>query len=281
MHFGVDVQAVRDRAPVYSMGSGTIVGVSGRHRAHFTITGSSSALYAYWHARLLNRLGVGSYVRRGEMVAHVMPESHHVHVAEWDAACGWVDPRRPTGVLRDAGDRERPTIGPLTAYVADAAAFAPASTFVDPADQADHSTPLALDALHGVVDFRASVIDMPAHRMAFQPQLPLEVAAIRGYLAPPGNRRRVIGSVRLIFDDARLLRPIGRWHRWAFGTFRKNGCYSRPQGRCAADYVWHVGGRNGWNVDRLPNGRYDYCVQAITLSGVKQHRCTPVAIRHG
>jgi hypothetical protein len=44
--------------------------------------------------------------------------------------------------------------------------------------------------------------------------------------------------------------------------------------------TWHVGGPHGWEVNRIPNGQYQYCVQAITINGVKSHRCTPVTVRH-
>lgn len=261
------------------MSSGTVMGVSPR-RAHFSI-GSGNGFYLYWHARLVNRLGPGSRVTRGEFVADVQAGRHHVHVAESESGCGLVDPRRPTGVLRDPENQERPRIGPISAYIADRHAFAPVDTEVDPAQLSDPATPLSLDDLHGAVDFRASLTDIPVHKMRHQPQIPLEVAAIRGYLAPAENRRRVLGTVRRVYDGARFFRPTaGIWHVWAFGTFRQNLCYKTAHGPCAADYVWHVGGPHGWDVNRIPNGHYQYCVQAITINGIKSHRCTPVTVRH-
>jgi hypothetical protein len=275
----VDVQMVRDRAPVFAMSSGRIVGIS-PHRAHSSI-GGPHGIYVYWHARLRARLSRGTVVSRGQRVATDIQPFHHVHVSELNRHCGFVDLRRPTGVLHDPRDRERPRIGPISAYVANRRAFKPADPTVDPAQATDPATPLTLNDLHGVVDFRAGVTDMPIHRMVRQPQLPLEAAAIRAYLAPAHDRLRVIGHVRNVFDGSRLLKPAaGLWHVWAFGTFRQNGCYFSPQAPCAADYVWHVGGPRGWNVNRLPNGDYQYCVQAITINGVKQHRCTDITVRH-
>ncbi len=87
--------------------------------------------------------------------------------------------------------------------------------------------------------------------------------------------------MRRVYDGARFFRPTaGIWHVWAFGTFRQNLCYKTANGPCAADYVWHVGGPHGWDVNRIPNGHYQYCVQAITINGIKSHRCTPVTVRH-
>ena len=179
-------------------------------------------------------------------MADVQAGRHHVHVAESESGCGLVDPRRPTGVLRNPENQERPRIGPISAYIADRHAFAPVDTEVDPAQLSDPATPLSLDDLRGAVDFRASLTDIPVHKMRHQPQIPLEVAAIRGYLAPAENRRRVLGTVRRVYDGARFFRPTaGIWHVWAFGTFRQNLCYKTAHGPCAADYVWHVGGPHG------------------------------------
>jgi hypothetical protein len=279
VHFGVDVQAVHDRARVYSMASGTLLSVS-PHRAHFSI-GGRSGTYIYWHARLLKRFSPGAHMYRGQLVARIVPGYYHVHLSESAPGCGLVDPRRPTGALHDPRNQERPRIGPITAYRGNRRAFAVHDASTNPSQQTDRATPLALSDLHGVVDFRAGITDMPIHRMRDLPQLPLEAAAIRGYLAPATNGRRVFGHIRRVFDGSGLLGPAaGLWHIWAFGTFRQNGCYFSDQATCDADYVWHVGGPRGWDVDRLPNGSYQYCVQAITINGVKEHRCTPITVRH-
>jgi len=264
---------------VYSMASGTLVSVS-PHRAHFSIRGGDGT-YIYWHARLLNRFSLGAQIGRGQLVARIVPGYFHVNVAESAPGCGLVDPRRPTGALHDPRNQEHPWIGPLTAYRANRRAFATHDTTVKPSQQTDRSTSLELNDLHGVVDFRASITDMPIHRMRLLPQLPLEAAAIRGYLAPATNRRRVFGHIRRAFDGSGLLAPtVGLWHVWAFGTFRQNTCYRNPDWICDANYVWHVGGPNGWDVNRLQNGRYQYCVQAITINSVKETKCTPIVVRH-
>ena len=54
--------------------------------------------------------------------AHVRPEWRHVHLSQF-ASCGLVDPRRPTGPLHDPANTERPAIGELSAFVANANAY--------------------------------------------------------------------------------------------------------------------------------------------------------------
>ncbi|MGN6379488.1 MAG: hypothetical protein ACTHNU_11100 [Gaiellales bacterium] len=278
-HFGVDIQALRDRAPVYAMAPGTIIGLS-RPGGHFSI-GESGAYYSYWHVALLSRLAMGDWVGRGQLVGYVQHGFYHVHLSEYEGGCGWVDPRRPTGALHDRRDTEWPGIGPITAYAASGSAFTSDNTRLLPSLQHDPATRLAMDDLHGVVDFRADVTDMPDDRMRYQLQLPLEVAAIRAYMAPATDRFRMIGRLRHVYDGARLLHPAGGlWRVWAFGTYRVNLCYFSIHGRCGAAYVWHVGGRSGFNVAELANGRYQFCVQAITVNGERNHRCAPVVVNN-
>jgi hypothetical protein len=42
--------------------------------------------------------------------------------------------------------------------------------------------------------------------------------------------------------------------------------------------VWHVGGPHGFNTTTVPDGRYKYCVEALTIAGVDGRRCTVVKI---
>jgi hypothetical protein len=276
-HFGVDVPALRNRAAVYSMAPGHILGWS-RRGAHFS-SGAFPRYYSYWHVNLFAGLEYGSWVSRGQLIGYVQPGYYHVHVSEFEGRCGWVDPRRPTGALHDPANRERPRIGPITAYVASPSAFAAGNANRPPATQHDRAKPLALDDLHGVVDLRASVMDMPTDRMRHLLQLPLEVAAIRAYMAPAGDPLHLVGRLHRIYDGARLLHPAdGLWHVWAFGTYRMNGCYYNSRALCGADYVWHVGGPYGWDVGQLANGRYQYCVQAISVNGQRARRCAAVVV---
>lgn len=94
--------------------------------------------------------------------------------------------------------------------------------------------------------------------MMYEPQPPLEVAAIRAYLAPAGTRRRVLGSIRRIFDGAHLLDPpAGLWHVWAFGTFRQTDCYRAILWRCDADYTStipsSIASGSGWKYSGVGN----------------------------
>ena len=44
------------------------------------------------------------------------------------------------------------------------------------------------------------------------------------------------------------------------------------------DIVYHVGGPHGFDTRRVPDGRYDYCVGALTINNVAATRCTRVTI---
>jgi len=278
-HFGIDIQTIRHHAPVYAIAPGTVFGVS---TYHFSIgIPGPTAYYTYWHLRRAAGIVTGAWVARGQLIGWTFPTLHHLHLAEWNAQCGWIDPRRPTGALHTPANRERPWIGPILAYAAYAKAFIPVAINRDPALLHDPNTQLPLAGLRGKVDFRASVLDLPVLRLRYQRQLPLQVAAIRSYIAPATNRHRAIGPIRHIYDGARLFRlTTGVWHVWAFGTHRLNGCYFDPDKPCSANYVWHVGGRSGIDTARIPNGHYQFCVQAITINGIKNHRCAPITIQH-
>jgi hypothetical protein len=122
--------------------------------------------------------------------------------------------------------------------------------------------------------------------MVARPQLELEVAAIRAYLAPRFNRYEHLSRMKLIFRGARVLRPAEMhtdiWHIWAYGTWRdSSGYYSTaPDARAhlGAAYVWHVAGPDGLHTTRYRNGTYQYCLQALTINGYRRTRCTPVTI---
>jgi len=285
-HYGVDVEALRNDAPVYAIAAGRIR----RHRAgarHFSIhTLAAGHVLVYDHVVPLPGLAAGTAVAQGRLIGHVVPAFYHVHVSELDAACGWIDPMRPTGPLHVAQNTEPPTIGPLRAFAGNAAAFRRFDTTTNPALQVDPATEIPLTSLHGTVDLRAEIHDWPRRLMVERPQLELEVAAIRAYLAPLSDPHAHLSRMKMIFDGATLLDPARRgttiWHYWAFGTWRDSaGYFQRGPGAHAnlgAAYVWHVGGITGLHTARYPNGPYLYCVQALTDNGVRATRCTRVAI---
>jgi hypothetical protein len=117
----------------------------------------------------------------------------------------------------------------------------------------------------------------------------LAVSGIRAYLAPFHNPTEHYTS-KLIFDGSRLLtysiaaHHTTLWHYWAWGTFRNNDCYFYSTGTCDDDMVWHVGGLQGFPTRDYPNGQYLYCLQAITINGVRGpdgdpgRHCTPITI---
>jgi len=275
-HFGVDVAAPHDRAKVYAVVTGRIWDVRrGGGNARFILSPTVAmrrTRYDYWHVNL-TRVAPGAYVRRGQWIGRVVAGQNHVHLSEWDPVCGFIDPRRPTGILRDPVNREAPGMADLAAFVADAAAFSPRG-----AGSVD-SAPLALDDLHGRVDFRAQVWDMPVRRTTRWPQQPLMVAGLRSWIAPATDDLLRVGAPIVPFVGGRLIPPQRVDDVYAHGTYRINECFMRPQGVCATRLVVHVGGR-GVDTTLLPNGDYQFCVAAVTIGNVPRHRCWPITIKN-
>jgi hypothetical protein len=44
--------------------------------------------------------------------------------------------------------------------------------------------------------------------------------------------------------------------------------------------IWHVGGRSGFDTRTVPNGTYDFCVQALNIHQERSHACTPFTIQN-
>jgi murein DD-endopeptidase MepM/ murein hydrolase activator NlpD len=74
-HFGVDISA-RDGQAVYSVSSGYVHA----YAAHLTVTTHKSREYGYWHIRPVVR--TGKWVRRHQLIGHVIKGWGHVHFAE-------------------------------------------------------------------------------------------------------------------------------------------------------------------------------------------------------
>jgi hypothetical protein len=287
-HFGVDVDALTNKAAVYAISSGFVSAINRRAR-HFSIKiVGQNHFIQYWHVRPLDTLRVGTSIRAGQSIGHVQKAYYHVHVGEFDSPCGWINPMRPSGPLNVRANTERPNIGSLAAYVANRAAFRPFPDGTNPALQTDPSTPVQLTDLHGVVDLRAEIHDWPEKKMVERPQLELEPAAIRAYLAPKFNPYEHVSQVKHVYDGAILLDParLGTtiWHIWAFGTWREDSGYfdSGPHANShlGAAYVWHVGGIAGLDTTQYPNGAYQYCIDALTINGRSRTRCTQVVINN-
>jgi len=238
------------------------------------------ANYRYYH--VTPTLPPGTFVDAGEVIGRVYPGQRHVHLTEIAPGCGIVDPRRPGGLLANPADTERPTIGALEAFRADAAAYqtfvpAPFTVVGDPGPTADPSQRLLLSHLSGVVDFRAPVSDMPVLRTVETPQQPLMVSGVRGYIAPAGRPARRVSRLVTAFDGVRLIPQADYFSVIAYGTLRLNSCFFSPDYTCAASYVIHTAGR-GLDTRGLRNGHYLYCVQAVTISDVAWRRCTPITV---
>jgi hypothetical protein len=276
-HFGVDVGA-HNMASALAVRAGVVDGITSvgdPTDEHFALESSDGvSRYVYYHDR--PRVADGTRVTRGEVLGTIERGFKHVHLSEIVARCGLVDPRRPTGILRDPADTEAPAIGPLAAFRADAAAYAPFP--LDRPPTRGHATQLSLDDLHGVVDLRAVVSDTPRRATVQWPQQALMAAGVRSFLAPVGREGRHYGGIITAFDGSRLIDPTRIFRVFAHGAYRLNGCFysHRP---CVSILRLHVAG-GGFDTREFANGDYLYCVSAITIRGRTAHRCTPVTIRN-
>ena len=269
-HWGVDVSTSIDQANVYAMTSGVIGDlVTAGNNAHFQI-----GPFFYYH--VISRLPAGSHVARGEWVGRIHQHARHVHVTEIEPGCGILDPRRPTGPLRDPLNTEHPTVENLTADVANRAAFRifPAWRTPDPA------TPLSLGHLHGSVDFRAEIFDMPVRKTHFWPQQPLMVAAVRSWLAPLHRTFRRYGAAITAYDGSTWISATtAYYHIMAHGSIHVRSCIRDPHRRCDNRYILHVAG-SGFNTRRYPDRWYHYCVSALTIHNIRTTKCWPVRIQN-
>ena len=247
---------------------------------HFNVWYGGS-FYMYWHLALRPELHDGSVIRQGERLGRFRENRYHVHVAEiHPSGCGIVDPRRPTGVFTDPLDTEHPIVGAVQAYRANGNAFVSFNMTRDPAKFTDPATPLDITALHGVVDFRARVVDRPRRKIPRFVTLDQAPSAIRAFIAPVG-RDRVHYRLWQVFDGATHLKTgPWVWHIFAFGTWRRNRCYFNPALKCGMNMIWHVGGRQGFDTRTLRNGNYDFCVQALNIHQARTKACTTVTIEN-
>jgi len=269
-HFGIDIEA-QDQAPVYAVVSGTIAHIAARGgiSSHFDIGD-----YQYWHVDLDPAMVKGTTVRAGERLGTVHKGMKHVHLSERVKGCGWVDPRRPSSPFRLPQDDEKATIGGLRTFEAGPAAF----VRFDPLGQhSDAATPVSLQALHGTVDVRTMVGDVPKVGTTQWPQQPLMPAAVRTYLAPRAHPELVVGSPVLGFDGARRLPITGFDDVLAIGTTRFTPCFYSADQRCTTRYVLHAAGR-GLDTTQVPDGPYLLCVEAVTIDDVPNRVCSNVRV---
>jgi Ca2+-binding RTX toxin-like protein len=269
-HFGVDIEAA-NRASAYAMNGGTILANirRGTWDESFRIQ-----RYFYYHVNLPSGRGDGSYIAQGGALGPVNRVMKHVHISETTTRCRLVDPRRPTGVLRDPANTERPLISTVSAYAATPAAYAP---FNMHHPGSDPSKRLSLGFLHGIVDLRATVADIPKHRTTYAPQQQMMVAGIRSYLAPVGHPYATVGRVKVPLRGAGVIPRTAFFHVYARPTKYVAVCEYNNTLPCDIHLVLHAAGL-GFETRGVPNGDYQYCVTAVTIRNVAGIRCTPVTI---
>ena len=274
-HFGIDVAGYLDGQRVYAISPGRLRALRANH---FDVWYHGN-FYMYWHLRLRSSLHEGSVVRQGELLGRFRPGYYHVHIAEiHPGGCGIVDPRRPTGVFTDPVDTERPIIGAVHAYRSDANAFISFNLEQDPSGLVDPATGLDTADLSGVVDFRARVVDRPVRQIPRFVTLDQAPSAIRAFIAPVGRDDHHYRMWEVFDGAGHLETGPWVWHIFAFGTWRRNRCYFNPAGVCGMNMIWHVGGRRGFDTRTLPNGTYDFCMQALTIHHQRGKACTPIRI---
>jgi hypothetical protein len=278
-HFGVDVAAPANGADVYAIAGGTVLD---RTKHTMEIGDSPGHHWIYWHLQSTTGWHKGMIVHHRELLGQILRGYYHVHISEWVSGCGYVDPRRPTGNFWNPNTTQRPFVGPLAGFAADPAAWAePPSVFVAP--PLDPAQPESLADLHGVVDLRAVAMvpgpPTPINVVGGTAHIPdLAVSAIRAWLTTPNLPTSHI-EMRTIMDGARLVSGPGIWHRWAWGTWRANACFY-GFGACSQTMVWHVAGPHGLDTRAYPNGRYLYCVSALTIDNRAATHCSEVSIKN-
>ena len=271
-HFGVDIEAPAE-APAYAIVGGTLTSDIRRGTVEEAFRVDR---YVYYHVNPPASLVDGSAVSRGQKLGLIHAGMRHVHVSEIVGSCGLVDPRRPTGVLRDRADTERPVIGPLTAFAANNAAYQ--SFHIGPGTATpDYSTRLPLDALRGTVDFRASVTDTPSHKTTYAQQQPLMVAGVRGYLSPIGHPYARVAPAIVPYNGSTLIPPSRYFQVMAHGTRYIAACEYDNTLTCFIRLILHVAG-TGFDTRQVPNGDYRYCVSAVTIENRSALRCAAVTI---
>jgi hypothetical protein len=269
-HWGVDVQTSTPRARVYAMTSGVVASVvtSGQD-AHLQI-----GPFFYYH--VVSRFRAGTFVGRGDWVGRLVPGGDHVHLAEKEPGCDLLDPRRLTGPLADPVNTEHPTIQNLTAYAANGAAYRIFPSWPSP----DRSTPVALSRLHGVVDLRAEIFDMPVRKTDDNPQQPLMVAAVRSWLAPLTKTWRRYGRAVTAYDGATWIKDRRAYYNvMAPGSVHVRSCFKNPARQCENRYILHTAGL-GLDTRRYPDRWYHYCISALTIRNVRSTQCWPVRIQN-
>ena len=131
-HFGVDVEALMNRAPVYAISPGIVSGLK-RKAGHVSIkVFGQHHFFQYWHVAPLADVHLYMSIAVGQLIGHVQNAYYHVHVSEFSSPCGWINPMRPGAALYVGANTEKPSIGKLKAFVADSRAFRPFNTGESP-----------------------------------------------------------------------------------------------------------------------------------------------------
>ena len=225
-HFGVDIP-VPDGTPVYAVTSG-YARVHGRTVSVIPWRRGVPRL-SYWH--VVPTVVSKQFIRKFELIGHVMPGAEHVHLAEWKNGT-YINPLR---------------IGGLAPYIDDTVPRIPSLTFSTAGQR------LRPDALSGTVDVVAEAYDTSP--------MPVPAPWEQSIFAPALLRWRIIQGETTFWqwtsavDFRTYLLPLTLYDFvYAPGTYQ-----NRPNRR--GRYAYYLA--HQFDTNLLPNGAYVLQVDAL------------------
>jgi hypothetical protein len=239
--------------------------------------------FSYWHTS--PTVASGTPIKAGQQIGWTCLGQWHVHVSEWRLVGSrrvWVNPLRPNGKFSPYVDTEPPIVSALRFFTP-----APEPWHPDVSLKGDDGArPLAVTALHGLVDLRAEIADgqsfwgfMKSHPAWETPHHPYRVAV--------DVRNHATGKVvlqRITFQSDELPSTPYLVH-YAPGTVQNGSmdeCVHQPPGQvCSGSYWYRPFSRwrlEYWNTRSVPNGRYDVTVVAWDIKGNTGYLTVPVVV---
>ena len=235
--------------------------------------------FSYWHVDPVVR--VGQKVGAGQLIGWTCKNDYHVHVSEWQVLAGrriWVSPLHRDGKLEPYTNTAVPEVTDIRFT---APAPKPWLHWSDP----DTARPLAVAALHGLVEVRARVDDDVTFLgfLHFDRKLAAPDPPYRLGIEIRNAAGRVV--LRRISFQADYLPPVPWYVHFAPPTkpdLSVEECLLVPvTGPCAPPHWYRPLSRSRveyWDTRRVPNGRYVVVVVAWDNRDDVGVRRTPVVV---